>query len=259
MQPVIRSLSPFRHLLALCGGFPSCAPRGALGTRTAAINRKCAPFIQNSLKARNGDWLENTGSVVGWGCFSLHSMPDEALIVRALSFVTLAGDLFIVCYFVLSLIETFIIRRPTMLSRLLSQWGLLILFFVAGTASLRSLTFSEVLGWEPCKDCWFQRVFMYSQAPLLAFAFLRRDRGIAPYAILLSLVGMVFSINQYVGQIRSILLPALAGTCEDPLVDCSVSQIFQFGYITIPMMAFTAFAMIALVAWAMIRQRPRSA
>jgi hypothetical protein len=66
--------------------------------------------------------------------------------------------------------------------------------------------------------------------------------------LILCVIGAIFSLNQYVGQVRTILLPALAGTCSDPTVNCNVSQIFRFGYITIPMMALTAFAMNALIA-----------
>jgi disulfide bond formation protein DsbB len=128
------------------------------------------------------------------------------------------------------------------------------MLLVALTVSSGSLFFSEGAGWTPCKDCWFQRIFMYPQVPLLALALVLRDRHIAPYILLLCLIGASFSVNQYVGQVRTILLPALAGTCGDPTTNCNVTQIFKLGYITIPMMALTAFTLNALVAWTMVRQ-----
>jgi disulfide bond formation protein DsbB len=97
---------------------------------------------------------------------------------------------------------------------------------------------------------------MYPQVPLLFVALLSRDRRIARYILTLCLIGMIFSIHQYVGQISAILSPSLAVTCSDLTTNCFDTQIFRLGYITIPMMALTAFALNALLA---VRQLRRSA
>jgi len=94
---------------------------------------------------------------------------------------------------------------------------------------------------------------MYSQVPIALVALFRRDRGVAASLLTLSLIGMAFSIKQYVSQVMNILVPSLTGTCGDPAYPCASTQIFRFGYITIPMMALTAFALSALLAWRMIR------
>ena len=183
-------------------------------------------------------------------------MPAPVTIVTLLSFATLVGDIVILLLLIMLLAEAMGLKKhPCRLTALLDRSGLALLFLIALLASSGSLFFSEVAQWTPCKECWFQRIFMYPQVPILLLALIRRDRGVAPYILLLCLIGMVFSISQYVSQIRTILLPALAGTCGDPNVDCSATEIFKFGYVTIPMMALTAFAFNALIALRMIRRR----
>lgn len=182
-------------------------------------------------------------------------MPAPQTIVTLLSFATLCGDILVLLLLLLFLLEkTDIHVRFNAAMSVLERHGLLLLFLIAFMASAGSLFFSEVAQWTPCKDCWFQRIFMYAQVPILLVALLRRDRGIAPYILTLCLIGMLFSLNQYVAQIRTILLPSLAGTCSDPVTNCNVSQIFKFGYVTIPMMALTAFALNALIAARIMRR-----
>ncbi|MDO8468474.1 MAG: disulfide bond formation protein B [Candidatus Peribacter sp.] len=183
-------------------------------------------------------------------------MPSTATVVLLLSYATLVGDGVVLLLLLILLLEvTGFKKRPCRLTSVLDRHGLPLLFVIALVATSGSLYFSEVAQWTPCKDCWFQRIFTYPQVPLLLVALVRKDRSIAPYILSLCLIGMVFSIDQYVGQIRTILLPALAGTCSDPVTNCNVTQIFKLGYVTIPMMALTAFALNALIA---VRQMRRS-
>lgn len=183
-------------------------------------------------------------------------MPSPDTIIQLLSFATLIGDIFIVLALAAVTIR-FLMKKPCLLTAFIRRHGLLLLFLVALAASSGSLYFSEIAKFTPCKECWFQRIFMYAQVPLLLVALIRRDRGIVPYILTLCLIGMIFSIKQYVGQVQSILIPALQGSCGDPTADCASTQIFQFGYITIPFMALTAFVMNALMAWAMLKKPAR--
>lgn len=64
---------------------------------------------------------------------------------------------------------------------------------VATTASLGSLWFSEVADWEPCRFCWFQRIFMYSSAVVLIVASIRRDRSARWYVVPLAGIGALVS------------------------------------------------------------------
>ena len=136
----------------------------------------------------------------------------------------------------------------------LGKWvrahGLLLMFIVALLATCGSLFYSEIAQWTPCKDCWLQRIFMYPQVILLAIALIRKDKNIAWYILALCVIGAIFSIDHYSDQVEAALHPVpkengvneLLKPCDATGVSCASTQIkFAFGYITIPMMALTAF------------------
>ena len=110
---------------------------------------------------------------------------------------------------------------------------------------LGSLYMSEVAHFEPCRLCWYQRIAAYPLGLLLLMAFLRRDHGIRPYIWLLTGIGI--SISTYHVLIER--FPSLeTGACEvsNP---CSIKWVEKFGFVTLPVMAWLAFASIAAVTW----------
>jgi len=124
-------------------------------------------------------------------------------------------------------------------------------FIVVLIATLGSLFYSEIAGYEPCKLCWFQRIFMYSQAFLLGLALYKKDMGIAPYSLLLSAIGAVIAAYHYLLQLN--IVPSLPCSAVGYSVSCSQIFVMNFGYITIPLMAFTAFLLLAILG--LIRKR----
>ncbi len=115
-------------------------------------------------------------------------------------------------------------------------------FVVALTATLGSLFYSEIAGYEPCKLCWFQRIFMYPQAFILGLALYKKDLTVASYSLLLSSVGAVIAGYHYLLQLN--IAPSLPCSAVGYSVSCSQVFVMNFGYITIPLMAFTAFALL---------------
>ena len=110
---------------------------------------------------------------------------------------------------------------------------------------LGSLYMSEVAHFSPCRLCWYQRIAAYPLGPLLLMAFIRRDHGIRPYIWLLTGIGI--SISTYHVLIER--FPSLeTGACEvsNP---CSIKWVEKFGFVTLPVMAWLAFASIAAVTW----------
>lgn len=171
-------------------------------------------------------------------------------VVQLLSVLTLLGGLI-----VLGLLLTHFIMPKAKLLTWARKNGLVLMLIVALTATLGSLFLSEIAGWTPCKDCWFQRIFMYPQVVLLAVAIWMKDRKVALYIFVLSLIGILFSTDHYIDQVREALYPmsdqldanGLPIPCDSSGVSCSETKIhFRFGYITIPMMALTAFVLNAL-------------
>lgn len=117
-------------------------------------------------------------------------------------------------------------------------------FIVALTAMLGSLTYSNVIGYEPCELCWFQRIFMYPQVFLFALALWKKDRRVIDYSLILSTIGGLIALYHYLMQLD--IAPSLPCAAIGYSVSCSQRFVMQFGYITIPLMAFTAFVMIIL-------------
>lgn len=119
-----------------------------------------------------------------------------------------------------------------------------------------SLIYSEVVGFAACILCWMQRVFMYPMALLFPMASLRKDRGIFPYTLALSLVGGGIALYQWVKEMlmvyfdMSIPCPVVSG-----LPSCDMLYVFKYDYVTIPMIALNAFFWLAIVSWAGIRKR----
>lgn len=96
---------------------------------------------------------------------------------------------------------------------------------VAGTATLGSLWFSERAGWQPCRFCWYQRIFMYSAAVVLVVAALRRDRSARWYAIPLAAIGSLISIWHILIEHRVV---EESDSCTS-LVSCANAYAVSFG------------------------------
>lgn len=119
------------------------------------------------------------------------------------------------------------------------QYGMAIAAAVAVGATSGSLYFSEVAGFNPCDMCWVQRIFMYPLALMLPIAAVRNDRQIIPYAMVVAVVGLGFSIY----HIQLQLLPDQSTSC-DLLNPCSAKWVEALGFATIPTMAGISFALI---------------
>jgi disulfide bond formation protein DsbB len=114
-------------------------------------------------------------------------------------------------------------------------------FLVAAIATGGSLFFSEIAHFVPCELCWYQRICMYPLSIATLLAALANDRRAARYLLPLPLVGAGVSVyhllveNGVVGESRACLISAPGG--------CGVKWINEFGYMTIPTLALTGFAL----------------
>ncbi len=133
----------------------------------------------------------------------------------------------------------------------LEAWGLLLVFLVATAATLGSLFFSEVMGLEPCRFCWFQRILMYPLLPVSAVALLRDDRRAGLYLLPLSLAGMAVATYHVLLQWGFFTESTACSKSGPP---CSAIDWIAFGFVTIPALSLTAFTLISLAASASLRQ-----
>ncbi|GAA0448032.1 MAG: disulfide oxidoreductase [Bacillota bacterium] len=126
---------------------------------------------------------------------------------------------------------------------------LLLIWAQAFIALLGSLFFSEVMNYEPCELCWFQRILMYPLVIIYGVAAVKKDLSIALPGLIMSGIGMFVSTYHYLVQ----KLPALqdtGGACG--LVPCNLTYVNYFGFVSIPFLAGTAFIIIFvlhLILW----------
>lgn len=132
------------------------------------------------------------------------------------------------------------------IEELISENTTEIVFAVSTIATLGSLYFSNVLGYEPCRLCWFQRIFMYPIAVISGSALFLDKSDLKDYAMPLALIGA--PIGFYHSMIQRFEQFTSSG-CSVTAVSCSTEYTFHYGYITIPVMALTAFLVIIFVLW----------
>ena len=126
---------------------------------------------------------------------------------------------------------------------LIGEKGILLAFVTALIATLGSLFYSNVAGFPPCDLCWFQRIFMYPLVILFAVALIKKDSSVIKFALPTAAVGGLISLYHnymYFGDQGLNAICQLFGVG----VSCTKRYVFEFGYITIPVMALTAFALI---------------
>jgi disulfide bond formation protein DsbB len=134
-------------------------------------------------------------------------------------------------------------RARTWLVDTVGPHSMVLALVVAVVATSGSLYLSEVAHFTPCVLCWYQRIAMYPLPVLLAIALWRGD-AIAPYT--LALAGIGGTISTYHVLVER--FPALETDTCDPTNPCSLIWTEHFGYLTIPTMALSAFALVATLS-----------
>lgn len=119
--------------------------------------------------------------------------------------------------------------------------AVLLAFIAALLATGGSLFFSEIMHYEPCKLCWWQRIFMYPQVIILGMTLIKKKMEPKCYIRPLSVIGGLIAIYQYIEQVNLAINPAANATCGINAVSCASTPFFYYGYITIPIMALTVF------------------
>ena len=117
----------------------------------------------------------------------------------------------------------------------------------AGTATLGSLYLSEVVHLSPCTLCWYQRIAMYPLAVILVIAAIRRDTAVRIYAVALAGIGGLIAAYHYLIQ----WFPDLEGTSCTTSVPCTGVWFREFGFISIPYLALSTFALVLILMMAL--------
>lgn len=164
-------------------------------------------------------------------------------VTNALSLIIILCDIFAVLLFIL--LVTPLKRRGAgrKIAEFFGEYAILFSCVVVLASVASSLFYSDVAGLAPCLLCWWQRILLYPQAVLLIIALLKNDEGVRKYCATLSAIGVVVSAyHTYLQLFGGVdLIP-----CSATGVSCEHVYFLEYGYVTIPTMALTAFALILL-------------
>lgn len=169
--------------------------------------------------------------------------PFVAFVTYALSTLTVIADIGIIS---VAVSAAFRIRGAWAPHRFLRTHAVPCAFFVSLFAVFTSLFYSEVAGFAPCSLCWIQRAFMYPLPFIFLFVWIKRDRRAESIAFVFALIGAaVAAYNWFIQSGGTAFVP-----CPPTGESCARVFFTQFGYVTIPVMSLTAFALIiALTAF----------
>ncbi|MGB2874846.1 MAG: disulfide bond formation protein B [Gaiellaceae bacterium] len=163
-------------------------------------------------------------------------------VVVTLAVLGVAGQVLAALLLLVGIVWLAGVRGPgDALRRTLEGYELWVVFLVAAVATGGSLFFSEIAHFTPCELCWFQRICMYPLSITALLAAFANDRRAARYLLPLPVAGAGVSVyhllveNHVVGQAQACLISAPGG--------CAVKWINEFGYVTIPTLALTGFAL----------------
>ena len=123
-----------------------------------------------------------------------------------------------------------------------SRHALLFGFLVSLGGVIFSLVYSEVVGFEPCTLCWYQRLFLYPQVVIFGVGLLKKDRTALTYNLILSVIGALIAAYHYYGQMFDV--NALPCSAAEGISPCAIRFFVEFGYITIPMMSLSTFVLL---------------
>lgn len=114
-------------------------------------------------------------------------------------------------------------------------------FLAALGAFVTSLFYSQIVGYPPCELCWIQRIFLYPQLVLFGMELYKKDRSIVDFSIAFATLGSLVSLYHiYIenGGTSSLSCATLNPTSTTE-VSCAIRYIYEFGYVSMPVMALT--------------------
>lgn len=128
-------------------------------------------------------------------------------------------------------------------TNLCQEYGPYLAFGTALAATLGSLYFSEIAGFVPCTLCWYQRILMYPLTLITLVGIIKQDDYLPTYVLPFSIIGIGVSTYHYLVQVGVFEHPAACAVG----IPCNLRYVNYFGFVTIPLMALTAFILITII------------
>jgi len=122
-------------------------------------------------------------------------------------------------------------------------------FLAALGAFSLSLFYSEIVKFPPCELCWIQRIFLYPQLILFSMELYKKDKSIIDFSIVFAIFGSIVSLyHMYIENGGSSSLDCAApSSISSGQISCATRYIYEFGYITMPLMALTLSLFIIII------------
>lgn len=140
------------------------------------------------------------------------------------------------------------VSKSPLIQKVQEKANILLAVIFIGSA-LGSLIYEYSLGFEPCLLCWYQRIAIFGIAILSLTNDIRKSTVMQKQILLFSLLGLgVAILHNYIDLVPSGL--DICGTGPS----CLKRYVFEFGYITIPMMSFTVLLAGVLLSLSFLRK-----
>ena len=135
-----------------------------------------------------------------------------------------------------------------------SWWLLMGAWLIAALATAGALFIGEIMLMVPCTLCWYQRIFMFPIAIILAIACYSEDRRGAVYAWALAAGGLAvagYHTLLVAGWIPKSWLPCQAG------ISCADQKLDILNGLQIPWLSLAAFLLILALLTLFLRKTSR--
>ena len=180
-------------------------------------------------------------------------MVVKTLVPGLLEIITLASSI-VVVLFLAALFLSWVSKKESKImafsKNFLKRNYFLFGLIVSLVATLGSLFYSDIMGYDPCRLCWYQRIFMYPQVLLFFVALWKSDKRVVRYSLTLSIIGAAIALYHYIVQRVNYSI-----NCGTDAASCTLKYTFAYGYITIPMMALTAFVLLIIAGFVFIKSK----
>lgn len=165
-------------------------------------------------------------------------------LVNIVNKVLSLGTIFIQVLILILLINlTFFRKKDNQFLIFIKKYTFIFGFLIALGAFVMSLFYSEIVGYPPCELCWMQRIFLYPQLILFGMELYKKEKSIVDFSMVFAIIGSLISIYHiYVENGGTRGLACATGTSVSNVnqVSCAVRYIYEFGYVTMPIMCLTA-------------------
>lgn len=169
------------------------------------------------------------------------------LYVETVNYILALGTIFLqILCFVIVANFLFFRKKDNVFLKFLHDYTFVIGFLIALSATALSLFYSSIVGYPPCELCWMQRIFIYPQVILFGMELWKREKVIVDYSLVLAFIGTMISLfHIYIENGGAANLACSTGSATE--VSCAIRYIHEFGYVTMPVMAFSMGVFMILI------------